>query len=208
MTVVNIMRCNLVLGIVFAFLMLLPCKAFAMDDYSAITQDSKIQQVLDLMKHHSDGTRETLNTLMGDNLSKRPVKVMFYDLSLLNSAYANYDALTCKHKSGTLYIFINSIHKNASIEAIACLLSHEALHQDDNSSYQEEIAAWTKEATTWSSFKTCEMHLDSSDALVKRLNAIEKMYVSSNYHSTEISREVHGNAGYSGLAEYSPGYGI
>jgi hypothetical protein len=188
--------------------MIFPSKAFAMDDYSEITQDHKIQQVLDLLKNHNDSTRETLSILMGNNLSKRPVKVMFYDLSQMNAAYANYDALTCKHTSGTLYIFINTIHRDAPISALACLLSHEALHQDDSSSYQEEVQAWTMEAKTWMSMKQVGYRADSSYPLVKRLNTIEKMYAGANYLPTLISQEVHSNAGYRGLAECSPGYGI
>ncbi len=87
--------------------------AIAMDDYTQITQDYKLQQVLSLLKNHSDETRETLNIILGNNLSNRPIKIMFYNLSRMNIAYEKYDALTCKHKNGTLYIFINSIHRNA-----------------------------------------------------------------------------------------------
>lgn len=202
------MRCNLVLGIVFAFLMILPTRAIAMEDYSAITNDSKIQQTLDLLSNHSDDTRETLNIIKGNNLTQKPIRIMFFNLSRMNVAYAKYDALTCKHKSGTLYIFINTIHRNAPIEALACLLSHETLHQDDESSYQEEVQAWTMEAKTWISLKNAGIKVDNSNALVKRLNTIEKMYVSANHLPTLISQEVHTNAGYRGLAEYSPGFGI
>ena len=185
--------------------------AQAFDNYAEITQNSKIAQVLDLLKNHNDASRQTLNIILGDNLTQKPIKVMFYDLSQMNVAYDNYDALTCKHKSGSLYILINKIHKDAPVEALACLLSHEVLHQDDQSSYQEEVQAWTKEATTWISMKKV-YNLKSSELstypLVKRLNYIEKMYVNANYSTIEISKEVHSNAGYQNLAEYSPGYGI
>lgn len=202
------MRHNVLLGIVFAFFMLCSSKAIALDDYTQITQDYKLQQVLNLLKNHSDETRETLNIIKGNNMSNKPIKVMFFNLSRMNIAYEKYDALTCKHKNGTLYIFINSIHRNAPIEALACLLSHETLHQDDESSYQEEVAAWTMEAKTWMSLKKAGIKVDNTNSLVKRLNTIEKMYVNANYLPTMISQEVRENAGYKGLAEYSPGYGI
>ena len=186
--------------------------ALAFDNYAEVTQDSKIVQALDLLQHHSDDSRQTLNTILGDNLTQKPIKVMFYNLSQMNVAYANYDALTCKHKSGSIYILINKIHKDAPVEALACLLSHEVLHQDDLSSYQEEVQAWTKEATTWVSLKKVYNNLNSSELntypLVRRLNSIEKMYVKANYATTEISKEIHSNLGYQNLAEYSPGYGI
>lgn len=202
------MRRNVIFGIVFAFFMFFSSKAIAMDDYTQITQDYKLQQVLSLLKNHSDETRETLNIILGNNLSNRPIKIMFYNLSRMNIAYEKYDALTCKHKNGTLYIFINSIHRNAPIEALACLLAHETLHQDDESSYQEEVTAWTMEAKTWLSFKKAGIKVDNTHSLVKRLNTIEKMYVNANYLPTLIAQEVRGNAGYRGLSEYSPGYGI
>lgn len=191
---------------------MLSSKVFALSDYSEISDNAKIQQTLELLSTHSAETKQTLSTITGDNLTQKPIKIMFYDLSKMNVAYANYDALTCKHKSGSLYILINNKHQNAPTEALACLLSHEVTHQDDLSSYEEEVHAWTTEAIIWISLKNSDKKLNNSELnnndLVKRLNTIEKMYISAGYSTIEISKEVHANVGYRGLSEFSPGYGI
>jgi len=203
---------SFIVNIVFICLIALSGVAYAGSEYAEVSNNAKIGQALDILKTHNDATRQTLNVILRNNLTNKPIKIMFYDLSLMNAAYAEYDALACKHTSGSLYILINTIHQNSPAEAIACLLSHEVHHQDDVSSYQEEIQAWTAEATTWMSLKKADSKLNDSNLnkypLVKRLNSIEKMYTKANFTATLISEEVHTNSGYRGLAEYSPGFGI
>jgi len=201
----------------FLLITLLACFLFPVQaaayDYSAVTSAPEIIKALDLLKNHNKATEKTFNTIFGDNLTQKPITIRFYDLSQMNFTYRKYDALTCIHKkSGRLFIFINTVHKGAPAEAIASLLSHEVIHQDAQSSYQEEVAAWTAEATTWKSFKEAypELNKDSLNKypLVERLNTLEKMYVKANYTTALISKEVYANAGYKGLPEYSPGFGI
>lgn len=206
------MRFNVMIGIFCVCLLMFSSKVAASEKYSEITDNYQLQQVLTLLQNHNADTRETLEIIEGKNLTQKPINIMFFNLSQINTAYANYDALACKHRNGSLYILINKIHKNAPLEALASLLSHEVLHQDDENSYQEETMAWTREAKTWISFKKADKDLYNPKLneypLVTRLNLIEKMYVKASYSTGEISKEVHSNVGYRGLAEYSPGYGL
>jgi hypothetical protein len=79
---------------------------------------------------------------LGENLSKRPIKIMFKDLSEISPIYANFDALGWKEKDGQLFIFINKKHCLAPKEALASILCHEAIHQDEFSSIEEETYGW------------------------------------------------------------------
>lgn len=188
--------------------------AFADENaYSDITTDQKIINTLNTLKIHSSQTKQTLNIIMGDNLSNKPMKVMFYDFSMLGSSFENMDAVACKKRnSDRIFILINNIHQNAPVEALASLLTHETLHQDDVSSIEEETTGWTNEAKTWVSFKQTNSRLNNIDSescpLVKRLNTLSEMYSAANNTSEKIAKSVRSNEGYSSLAEYSPGYGI
>ncbi len=88
------------------------------------------------------------NAILGNNLSGKPVKIEFRDLGQINQEYATFDALGWK-KGKNLYIYINNKHKNAPAGALAALLAHEALHQDEYNSLAEETYAWTMEAVVW-----------------------------------------------------------
>lgn len=186
--------------IAIIILFLISCKALAIQDFSQVSQDPKIQQTLTLLKKHKE-TRQTFRGIMGDNLTGKPIKIMFYDLSAMDEAYKRYDALTCKHKSGTLYIFINTIHRDAPIEAIACLLVHETMHQDDYISQEEEVQAWTAEAKAWAVLKKNHKEADNNIPLIKRLNSIEKMYKDAGCTSKIISEEIYKNIAYKHLPE-------
>lgn len=52
-------------------------------------------------------------------------------------------------KRKNLYIYVNEKHKSAHYPALKPFLSHEALHQDQFNSINEETYAWTMEAV-WS----------------------------------------------------------
>lgn len=86
--------------------------------------------------------------ILGNNLTGEPIKVEFKDLGEIGKEYSGFDALGWK-KGNKLYIFINQKHKTAPPGALAALLSHEALHQDEYNSLAEETYAWTMEASVW-----------------------------------------------------------
>ena len=146
--------------------------------YKSVSKDPVVMVALDMMQNTSgDYSR---NAILGNNLSQRPIKIEFKNLSEINMNYANFDALGWK-KGKNLFIYINAKHKDAPPQALAALLSHEALHQDEANSIAEETYAWTMEAVVWSeilrSYPDCEQDFHP---LVKRENNHKKMYDKGN----------------------------
>ena len=174
------------------------------DEYKKVSNEQIFYVALDMMKDSSaDFSRRAI---LGYNLSQRPIKIEFRDLSELNEAYANFDAVGWKRK-GKLYIYINPKHESAPPGALAALLAHEALHQDEYNSLSEETYAWTMEATVW-----CEMlkkypesnNLESP--LVARENILKQLLEKGNYTNKYIKKTVYSNKGYKGLPITSPGF--
>jgi len=178
--------------------------------YKDITSNTTLVNTLNVLKNHNALTNRTLNIILGDNLSKKPMIVMFYDFSAMGGSYEKMDAVACKKRgSDRIYILINNIHQNAPVEALASILTHETIHQDDISSIEEETIGWTNEAKTWISYKQTNKKLNNADcALVTRLNTLSEMYRAANNTSEKIERTVSSTEGYSLLAKYSPGYGM
>lgn len=188
--------------------------AFAEEnDYTDITSNQKIINTLNTLKNHNSQTQETLNIILGDNLSRQQIKIMFYDFAALGSAFEDMDAVACKKRgSDRIYILINNIHQDAPVEAIASILTHETIHQDDISSLEEETTGWTNEAKAWISYKETNAKLNNINSenspLVKRLNTLAEMYLTSHNTSEKIEKSVSTNRGYSLLAKASPGFGM
>lgn len=172
--------------------------------YKDVTKDQIFHVALDMMK--GSGAEFSRKAILGYNLTQRPIKIEFKDLSELNEAYSSYDAVGWKKKN-RLYIYINPKHKTAPPGALAALLSHEALHQDEYNSLSEETYAWTMEATIW-----CEMlkrfpesnNLESS--LVMRENILKQLLEKGNYTNKYIKKTVYANEGYKNLPLTSPGF--
>lgn len=146
------------------------------------------------------------NAMLGNNLTGKPVKIEFRNLAEINKNYADYDALGWKRGS-RLYIYINQKHTTSPAIALAALLSHESLHQDEFNSLSEETYAWTMEAAVW-----CELlklypdYQISPDSLVQRENTLKKLFERGNYTNVYIKKSVYSNAGYQNLPESSPGF--
>lgn len=174
------------------------------DDYKVVGKDEVIYVALDMLKGtNGDFSR---NAILGNNLTKKPVKVEFKDLGLINKTYATYDALGWKRGS-RLYIYINQKHSTSPAIALAALLSHEALHQDEYNSLAEETYAWTMEAAVWS--ELLELNPDyelTIDSLVQRENTLKKIFEKGNHTDKYIKKTVYSNAGYQNLPESSPGF--
>ncbi len=146
------------------------------------------------------------NAILGDNLTGKPIKIEFKDLSEINQSYSNFDAVGWKRK-GSLYIYINPKHKNAPPGALAALLAHEALHQDGYNSLSEETYAWTMEATVWYEILKKYPELEHvSEPLVKRENILKQLFEKGNYSNKYIKKNVYANKGYKGLPISSPGF--
>lgn len=144
--------------------------------------------------------------ILGDNLTGKPMKIEFKDLSEINQNYSNFDAVGWKRKS-SLYIYINPKHRNAPPAALAALLAHEALHQDEYNSLSEETYAWTMEATVWYEMLQKYPELASvNEPLVRRENVLKQLFEKGNYTNKYIKKNVYANQGYKGLPITSPGF--
>ena len=172
--------------------------------YKCVGKDEIFYVALDMLKETSG--MFSRNAILGSNLSQRPVQIEFKDLGQIKADYASFDALGWK-KGKKLYIYINNKHKDAPAGAIAALLSHEALHQDEFNSLAEETYAWTMEAVVWEEIvKQYPESDDKSSALVKRENTLKKLLEKGDHTNVYIKKSVMQNQGYKGLPTYSPGF--
>ena len=172
--------------------------------YKSTGKEQVIYVALDMLR----GTNGEFsrNAIFGNNLSGRPVKIEFRDLSTINPDYASFDALGWK-KNKQLFIYINPRHKDAPPGALAALLSHEALHQDEFNSLAEETYAWTMEAAVW--YEIVKLYPESNDEihpLVDRENKLKKLFERGNYSDKYIKKTVMSNEGYKDLPSTSPGF--
>lgn len=192
---------------IIAFLAFSNSKVWAAD-YSANTSDALISKAISLTVNINNGS--VVKVLNGYNSTKKPVYVQFANLSAISIDYMNDDAVTLIDSNGNMKIFINKSLRNSPPEAIACLLEHETTHNDAVSSIDEEVAAWTKEATSWVYFTKKNPSLakldESQYPLVDRLNCIVELYKKSGYTSIAIRQEVLSLGNYSTLAMHSDGY--
>lgn len=173
--------------------------------YKNISKEQVIYVALDmLIGTNGDFSRKAI---MGNNLSGKPVKVEFRDLASINAEYAEFDALGWK-KGKSLYIYINPKHQDAPPAALAALLSHEALHQDEYNSLAEETYAWTMEAAVWC--ELLKLYPESGDEnlhpLVTRENTLKKLFERGDYTNKYIKKTVYSNPGYKDLPSTSPGF--
>ncbi len=173
--------------------------------YKKVTKDGAVMQAMEMMEKLNIA-KYSYNALMGNNLTEKPFKIEFKNISEINPEYASFDALGWKKKN-TLYIYINEKHRNAPPEAIAALLSHEAIHQDEFASLNEETYAWTLEAAVW--MKLTENNPSAENAassLVTRENMLKKLFIKGDYTNKYIKKAVYTNPGYKKLPTRSPGF--
>lgn len=172
--------------------------------YKGVTKEEKVMRSLELLK----GTvgEFSRSAILGNNLTDRPIKIEFMNLATLNQAYANFDAVGWKKKKD-LYIYINQKHFDAPQPALAALLSHEALHQDEFNSLNEETYAWTMEAAVWTQLSDkCPDECNNSHPLTVREDTLKKLFIKGGYTSKYIRKTVHANPGYANLPSRSPGF--
>lgn len=194
----------------------LTCSCFALEEsnessnealykkYKNITDDINIIRAVEMLDRTSG--KYSKEAILGKNLTNREVKIEFMNLSLINPMYMNFDALGWKKKKN-LYIYINEKHKDAPVEALSAILAHEAIHQDEENSLNEETYAWTLEAAVWTQLSEDNPKLEKiSHPLVERENVIKKLFVKGNYTSEYIHKFVVTNKGYKNLPERSLGF--
>lgn len=173
-------------------------------EYRKVSSDEVIFVALDMMKNtNADFSRRAI---LGYNLTEKPIKIQFKDLSTIKEDYREFDALGWK-KNKKLYIYINPRHADAPPAALAALLAHEALHQDEFNSLAEETYAWTMEAAVW-----CEMleiypeQNDRQHPLLQRENTLKQLFIKGGYTNKYIKKTVYSNKGYQNLPQTSPGF--
>ena len=172
--------------------------------YKKSTTEYNVVEALELLKNTTG--EYSRRAVLGENLTQKPVKIEFRDLAAINPAYANFDALGWK-KNKKLYIYINKKHQDAPKEALAALLAHEAIHQDELNSLNEETYAWTLEAAVWTQLSEDNPGIQKiSHPLVERENVIKKLFEKGEYTNTYIRKFVISNKGYQNLPERSPGF--
>lgn len=172
--------------------------------YKKVTKEEKIYEALELMK--GGLANFSRNAILGNNLTNKPMMVSFEDLSKFGQTYANFDALGWKKKE-RLYIYINKKHEDAPAPALAAVLAHEALHQDEFNSLNEETYAWTLEAAVWTQLSEKNpQYNDSMHPLVVRENTLKKLFIKGNYTNKYIKKTVYTNPGYKNLPSRSPGF--
>lgn len=171
--------------------------------YEDVGKDEVFYVALDMLKD-TEGMFSR-NAILGNNLSGKPVKIEFRDLGKINQDYATYDALGWK-KGKKLYIFISNRHQDAPAGALAALLAHEALHQDEFNSLAEETYAWTMEAFVWDDILRLYPESNKEHPLVDRENKLKKLLEKGEYTDKYIKKAVLQNAGYKNLPSYSPGF--
>lgn len=172
--------------------------------YKGVTGEDRIIEALELMKNTSGSFSR--RAIIGNNLIDKEIKIEFKDLSTINPKYANFEALGWKRGS-KLYIYVNRKHSDAPAAALAALLSHEALHQDELNSLNEETYAWTMEATVWTQLVEQNPNIaDSNHPLVRRENMLKNLLEKGDYTNKYIKKAVFSNPGYQNLPTRSPGF--
>lgn len=141
--------------------------------------------------------------ILGDNVTNRPIKIMFKDISKINCAA---DAVAIK-KGSQIYIYINERNRNASPAALAALLAHEALHNDIYNSLAEETEAWTTEALVWGELVSMYPQFkDDSSPLAAREKTLGLLYKKGGGTNKYIKEIVFSIPNYISLPLTSPGF--
>ena len=172
--------------------------------YEKVSKNENIIRAVEKLKGTTGNYSR--DAILGKNLTNRPIKIEFINLATINPIYTNFDALGWKKKKD-LYIYINEKHTDAPVEALSALLAHEAIHQDEYNSLNEETYAWTLEAAVWTQLTDEKPELEKiSHPLIERENVIKQLFVRGNYTSEYIHRFVITNKGYQNLPERSYGF--
>jgi len=172
--------------------------------YKKITNEDRVIEALELLKNTVG--KFSYEAILQKNLTHKPMVIKFKNLSDINPQYATFDALGWK-QGGKLHIYINSKHADAPAAAIAALLSHEALHQDEFDSLNEETYAWTMEASVWTQLCDQQPNVEKiNHPLVTRENMLKQLFQKGNYSSKYIKKSVFSNPSYSKLPIRSPGF--
>jgi hypothetical protein len=172
--------------------------------YSSLSNDERICVALDLLKGTTgDYSRRVI---LGNNPTHKPIKIEFKNLAAISSAYGGANALGMK-RNGRIYIYINEKNSNAPVIALAALLAHEALHNDNYNSREEEACAWTTEAIVWGELVAqYPQYKDNLSPLACREKTLKLLYDKGEGTGRYIKKIVYALPNYENLPETSPGF--
>ena len=170
--------------VVLMFIMFLGVNQAQAANVSKYSDDYKVQAALTVLENI--GSNDVFT-----RLDKNQVKIMFYDLTMIDYSYANHYAVASTDENGENFILINSKFQNSPNEAIACLIAHESVHVLPQATMAEEIQATTVEAQTW--LKVRANVTDTNDKLVQR-----EMKLADNYEAdnNRIAQAIASNSFY------------
>lgn len=170
--------------VVLMFIMFLGVNQAQAANVSKYSDDYKVQAALTVLENI--GSNDVFT-----RLDKNQVKIMFYDLTMIDYSYANHYAVASTDENGENFILINSKFQNSPKEAIACLIAHESVHVLPQATMAEEIQATTVEAQTW--LKVRANVTNTNDKLVQR-----EMKLADNYEAdnNRIAQAIASNSFY------------
>ncbi len=146
------------------------------------------------------------NYIQGNNITGKPIKVSFYDLSKINKNYADFLSVTLINE-GQICIYINDKYKTSSPQAIATLIASATIHQDKKDSINEELYSTALQTTLWTAFtkQNPNLRLENSD-LVATLNYYSDYLLSNEYNINSLKTIIESNPAYKSLPKTSPGF--
>lgn len=170
--------------VVLMFIMFLGVNQAQAANVSKYSDDYKVQAALTVLENI--GSNDVFT-----RLDKNQVKIMFYDLTMIDYSYANHYAVASTDENGENFILINSKFQNSPKEAIACLIAHESVHVLPQATMAEEVQATTVEVQTW--LKVRANVTNSNDKLVQR-----EMKLADNYEAdnNRIAQAIASNSFY------------
>lgn len=174
-------------------------------DYSKNSKNTKIIESLKIMENSPANL--SYNKIMGNNPTRKNIKIIFKDLTIFNYKYKDFDGLGWE-RGKRLYIYLSPKNNDAPKESLCALISGIAIHDDKYDSINEEITAMMVEASTWDYFVEKKPELQYfNHPLVNRENAIRKVYLEGNKTDKCIRKVVESNYYYKTLQKTSPGFG-
>ena len=170
--------------VVLMFIMFLGVNQAQAANVSKYSDDYKVQAALTVLENI--GSNDVFT-----RLDKNQVKIMFYDLTMIDYSYANHYAVASTDENGENFILINSRFQNSPKEAIACLIAHESVHVLPQATMAEEVQATTVEVQTW--LKVRANVTNTNDKLVQR-----EMKLADNYEAdnNRIAQAIASNSFY------------
>ena len=173
-------------------------QAHELSEYYRVSHDQAVVQALMVLE-------QTTANKSVDDILNRQVHIVYKNMAQVGKQFRNDDALSWLMEDGTQLIFINEKHQYAPPQALAAIISHEIMHNDEQNSLNEEIHGWQRELKTWKEVSAMYPELKTiptgSIPLVDRLNALAVLDQQHKLVST-----IREHPAYQGLPEHSRGF--